>query len=180
MTVCPVCAHQQLQGLECEVCGKQLGQARVADAPVAALPELERTSFPAATVAAVVPLADLETTGFVTGPDLPAVRIVDVEPTAFSPIGAVPAEAMADLDRARHLDPEPPTALPLQRVCRYCKNVQAEGNTCDRCGMLLPGKGFASPAGAVGPTGEGQVLKCLQCGTRVEAGAICSGCGIVA
>jgi hypothetical protein len=152
----------------------------VADAPVAALPELERTSFAAVTVAAAPPLAELETTGFAVGPDLPAVRIVDVEWTAFSPVGAVPMEAMGDLDRGRHVDDGPRTELPSTRVCRYCKNVQAVGSTCDRCGMLLPGEGFAQPTVAAGPNGSGETIKCLQCGSRVEVGAICGGCGIVA
>lgn len=178
MTVCPVCAHPQLQGVECEVCGKALIAARPLHAPVAPLPELERTAFAPANGPAAPPLPDLETTRLVSGPDLPQVRVVDVEWTAFSPAGAVSVETMGDLDRGRHVDDGPRTALPLIRVCRYCKNTQAEGSTCDRCGMLLPGEGFTPKAAPSATSGE--TIKCLQCGSRVVVGEICGGCGIVA
>lgn len=180
MTVCPVCAHQQLQGLECEVCGKQLRPARAVDVPVGALPELERTSFAAVAAPAAAPLAELEPTRFVSGPELPAVRVVDVELTAFSPVGEVPVAALGELERGRFLDDGVRTELPLTQVCRYCKNPQAQGSTCDRCGMLLPGHAFVEGAATAGTDGEGRTVKCLQCGSRVEVGQVCGGCGVIA
>lgn len=180
MIVCPVCEHQQAQGAECEVCGKRFGNARVADLPVAALPELERTAFGAAPPVTVSALPDLETTRLSAGPDLPPVRLVDVEGTALAPVGEVAVERVPDVELGRYVDTGPRTPLSLTRVCRYCKNTQAEGLTCDRCGMLLPAASFEPLEAAPARPGEEEIVKCLQCGSRVVVGQVCGGCGIQA
>lgn len=178
MTVCPVCEHPQVQGNECEVCGKQLGAAAVVAAPVQSLPELEQTSFAAAPPLAVAAMAELEPNRFLSGPDLPAMRLMDVELTALAPVGAVAVEGLAELDSGRYLDNGPRTQLPAARVCRYCQNVQPEGAVCIRCGMKLPAL-TAQPLAAVplAPE-EAPLIKCPQCGSRVHLGETCGGCGI--
>jgi hypothetical protein len=180
MTVCPVCEHQQAQGSECEVCGKRFGSSKVAELPVTALPELERTAFGAAPVVGVTALPELEATRLAAGPDLPLVRLVDVEGTALAPVGEVAVERLPEVDLGRYVDTGPRTPLSLTRVCRYCKNTQAEGLTCDRCGMLLPSAALEASEPAASRPGEEEIIKCPQCGSRVAVGQVCGGCGILA
>jgi hypothetical protein len=181
MIVCPVCEHPQAQGSECEVCGKQLARAPAPAAPVAPLPEIERTAFTAAPELPGVALDGLETTGWKSGPDLPAVKLVDVEPTVAPAVGEVPVQAVAELESGRWVDTGPRTQV-TARVCRYCRNVQPEGLSCNRCGMMLPPviSAAGQEAAAPGRRAEAQVVKCLQCGSRVEKGEVCGGCGVVA
>lgn len=178
MIVCPVCEHPQVQATECEVCGKQLGRTAVSTAPVSPLPELEQTSFHPAPAVAVVAITDLEPNRLLAGPDLPAMRLSDVERTALAPAGAVAVESMGDMDSGRYVDSGPRTQLPTSRVCRYCQNVQADGAICARCGMRLPTLAAEPVVAAPSARAEAQVIKCRQCGSRVQVGQICGGCGI--
>ena len=178
--ICPVCEHQQDFGVECEVCGKDLGglgdlgpppvleerveglevtvPERLGDVPVEKLGELEVTHFAAVNVA----------------PD----QTPDVEHTGMAPVGDVPIERV-DLSEDRVLDDGQRTPYVEGPVtCRYCRNVQATGTLCDRCGMKLPI--VAAPVVAVMGTmlGDPDVkVRCRACGAQTKAGGRCSDCG---
>ncbi|MGZ3459004.1 MAG: hypothetical protein ACXU86_10935, partial [Archangium sp.] len=140
MIICPMCEHQQAEGIECEVCGKKLTAAAPVVVAVALLPELEQTQL--AGGRAPVPVAaisDLELTA------QPPVRGVAVQPVPeldtgrSAAAGNVLVEPMQDMDTGRELSDGQRTAVPTgPAVCRYCRNVQESGAVCDRCGMRLP------------------------------------------
>lgn len=182
MIICPVCEHQQAQGDECDNCGKKLQVPRtVAAAAVATLPELEQTHHqggraPVETQA----LPELDSTRQKAGPDLPAQLVQDLEHTRAAPIDKVSVEALPDLDTGRAADDGVRTAAPTGAVvCRYCRNVQAEGLVCDRCGMRLPRarptQAAATPGGAV--DGEAPWIPCQKCRTPTRPNKLCTVCG---
>jgi ribosomal protein L32 len=161
MIICPVCEHQQAQGIECEVCGKRFAEERTPAVAVAALPGLEQTQIaggraPVAT--AVVP--DLEVTRQQSSPD------VAVQP-------------VPELDTGRAPTVGARTAAPTAVVCRYCRNVQASGAICDRCGMKLPKVRLESQE-AREPARlpeAGAWVPCPKCHAHARAGRVCTDCG---
>ncbi|MBI3183810.1 MAG: hypothetical protein HYZ28_16860 [Myxococcales bacterium] len=176
MIVCPVCEHQQQQGLECEACGKVFSRAKVPSLPVEPVAGLEQNLLadPRAQVASQ-PLGELERNAVLSGPDLPVVRVAELEHHAERKAGEVAVEQVDGLDRAREPAEErsapPPADGPV--TCRYCRNVQAEGAMCDRCGMRLP-RAAALPAPAPGVE---EVTRCRKCGSPALADQRCPECG---
>lgn len=178
MIVCPVCEHQQSFGVECEVCGKDLGALgdlgpppvptlpvdglevtvpeRVGDVPVERFGELEVNQLPAA----------------------PAVndRLAELEPSRAD-VGDVPVERVADLAEERAPDDGVRTAAPGdQLTCRYCRTVQlaSQGYVCGRCGMALP---RARPTALVVEALAPEWTRCRSCGAPAKAGERCGDCG---
>lgn len=184
MIICPVCEHPQAQGDECDNCGKKLLVPKAAAAvAVPTLPELEQTHHLGGRVAVEAPiLPELDQTRQQAGPDLPPQAVQDMETTRTAPIGAVRVEAVPEMDTGRVADDGVRTAAPTGAVvCRYCRNVQAEGMVCERCGMRLP---RARPtAGATAAKGAGASaedltwLPCQKCRTPTRPNKICTVCG---
>jgi hypothetical protein len=87
---------------------------------------------------------------------------------------AVGVEAFEGLEASRHVDVEPRVQVSEASglTCRYCKNVQATGLVCERCGMRLPRVGALVPVGQA--EGEG---RCRACGVVVTPGERCRECG---
>lgn len=181
MVTCPVCEHTQAQGDECENCGKQLRAARAVEVPVVRMVELEATAVAARGLRVqAAPLEELERTKLPSGPELPAQSMADVEPTRGAPVGRVEVQGLPDLDLGRSQDDGVRTVLPVgQVVCRYCRNVQAGGLLCERCGMRLPvvPRALAAAPPRAGEE-EGQV-RCQECGSRAHAGRRCGNCGVL-
>lgn len=183
MIICPLCEHQQLQGDECDSCGKKLQAPRPVAVPVAPLVELEQTQFAggrAAVATEVVP--ELELTRQRSGPDLPPQVVPDLAPTLIdkAALAAVPVEQMPDIDTGRAEDDGVRTMAPIGPVvCRYCRNVQSEGMVCDKCGMRLPRARIDVPTQAKGPGGgEGtNWVSCPRCYTPNRPGRTCATCG---
>lgn len=159
MIVCPLCEHQQAQGTECDGCGKVLVSGGAAKVEVSPLPELELSRVRA-------------------GPDLPAVRLPDLEATGAPGVGPVPVQPLPELEAGRAPADGTRTAAPVGPVtCRYCRNVQAEGAVCERCGMRLPK--LAAPVEARGPAPKGEAVwtRCRKCGAPAKGGERCGDCG---
>lgn len=183
MIICPVCEHQQAQGDECDNCGKKLQVPKAAAAvAVPTLPELEQTQHLGGRVAVDAPvLAELDHTRQQAGPDLPPQVVQDMETTRAAPVDKITVEAVPELDTGRAPDDGVRTAAPTGAVmCRYCRNVQAEGMVCDRCGMRLP---RARPAAATGAKVTGisaedlNWIPCQKCRTPTRPNKICQICG---
>lgn len=178
MTICPLCAHQQVQGNECDQCGRLLVEAPAVEIAAGGLPGLEATalvsSSPAPAPAAM--LETIETNQLASGPDLPPLHLVELEQTAMAPVGEVAVQALGEVDLGRYVDTSPRTQVSV-RACRYCGNVQPQGGLCNRCGGMIPKLELVkSPAAAARRAGEAEMMRCKQCGGRVEVGTIC-GCG---
>lgn len=184
MTVCPVCEHAQQFGLECEVCGKDLsalsGLGALPPPPIAIerVLELEVTVPDRVGDVALENFSELEQNAFARVEATPD-RTPDLETSRLAPVGDVAVERVTDLAEDRAADDGVRTAAPQGQVtCRYCKNVQASGSLCERCGMKLPTalKGLAPEVpvsewvrcracGAPGPVKE----RCRECGRVIEA-----------
>lgn len=182
MIICPVCEHQQVQGDECDQCGKRLQAPRPVAVAVAPLPELEQTQVAggrAAVQVEVVP--ELELTRQKAGPDLPLEAVPDLARTHVDKraLAAVPVEQMPDMDTGRAEDDGVRTMAPIGPVvCRYCRNVQAEGMVCDRCGMRLPRARTEAPAQTRGASEEGSGwVSCPRCRSLNRPGRSCATCG---
>ncbi|HYI00051.1 hypothetical protein [Hyalangium sp.] len=182
MIICPVCEHPQAQGDECDNCGKKLQVAKIAAAvAVPTLAELEQTHHMGGRVAVDAPvMAELDHTRQQAGPDLPAQSVQDLEVTRMAPVDKVSVEAVPELDTGRAVDDGVRTAAPTGAVvCRYCRNVQAEGMVCDKCGMRLPR--VRPTAAAKGPGGVSEEdltwLPCKKCRTPTRPNKICTVCG---
>jgi hypothetical protein len=180
MIICPVCEHQQAQGEECDNCGKKFQAPRDATVAVAPLPELEQTHHVGGRVAVeAAPLPELDHTHQKAGPDLPPQWVQDLEATRAAPIDKVNVEVVPELDTGRAPDDGVRTAAPTDAVvCRYCRNVQAEGLVCDRCGMRLP-RARPTPAAAQTPGASEDVtwMPCPKCRTPNRPNKICTVCG---
>jgi ribosomal protein L32 len=127
-------------------------------------------------------LPELDQTRQQAGPDLPPQAVPDIETTRTAPIGAVNVEAVPELDTGRVADDGVRTAAPTGAVvCRYCRNVQAEGMVCDRCGMRLPRvrpTAAATAAKGAGVPAEDLLwLPCPRCRTPTRPNKICTVCG---
>jgi methionyl-tRNA synthetase len=70
-------------------------------------------------------------------------------------------------------------ALPTGAItCRYCRNVQATGSICEKCGMRLPVVIIVPQAtGAPAKKGEPVSARCRACGAPAKAGERCGDCG---
>ncbi|ADO71733.1 conserved uncharacterized protein [Stigmatella aurantiaca DW4/3-1] len=182
MIICPMCEHSQAQGSECENCGKKLQQApQAAAVAVATLPELEQTQHTGGRAA--VPselLPELDFTRQKAGPDLPAQVLPEMETTRAAPVAPVNIEVVQDLDTGRAASDGVRTAAPTGAVvCRYCRNVQAEGLVCERCGMRLP-RARVAPGAEARKGGSEEELAwkpCQKCRTPTRPGKLCSVCG---
>ncbi len=176
MIVCPVCEHQQAQGVECEVCGKRLvAGVSPADLAIPAVEGLEPTLH-AAIDAAPDRVVDLEPTHH--APTAPASLDVtpDLEATHAAPVDVQVAPA-PDIERIGADVPDDlPTMLPAFATCRYCRTPAMPGERlCSRCGMRLPN--IAEPGGAgAGPAPVAPRI--CSCGTVLGPGAsLCPNCG---
>jgi methionyl-tRNA synthetase len=186
MIICPVCEHQQAQGDECDNCGKKLQVPKVAAAvAVPTLPELEQTHHVGGRVAVEAPIIpELDHTRQQAGPDLPVQVVPDMETTRAAPIDKVSVEMVPEMDTGRAPDDGVRTAAPTGAVtCRYCRNVQAEGMVCDKCGMRLPkarpaaGSAAAAKEAAAVAAEELTWLPCQKCRTPTRPNKICTVCG---
>lgn len=182
MTVCPVCEHPQPFGFECDVCGRDLSGALegLGPPPVAVerVAELEVTIPDRIGDVGIDAVAELEANAFAKV-EVVSERTPDLETSSIAPVGEVAVERLTDFADDRAADDGVRTAAPSgQVVCRYCKNVQASGSVCERCGMKLPTalKTLAPEipqsewvrchaCGAPGPIGE----RCRECGRVVTA-----------
>ncbi len=180
MIICPVCEHQQAQGEECDNCGKRLQAARAVAVAVPTLPELEQTQHSGGKVPVEAPvLPELDHTRQKVGPDLPPQAVQDLEATRAAPVGQVSVQGLAELDTGRAPDDGVRTAAPTGAVtCRYCRNVQATGLVCDRCGMRLPRARLATAPAAQGAVDDDAPwMPCPKCRTPNRPQRLCTVCG---
>lgn len=179
MIICPVCEHPQAQGEECDQCGKRLVRPRPTAAAVLPLPELELTPHAGGKApVAVEQVAELAATRVAPVPAVPAERVPDLEPTRSAPAGNVVNASLLELETGREQDDGVRTAVSTgAATCRYCRNVQAEGLVCEKCGMRLPRlrPAFAAPR----EEAEGAWGRCPRCHTRGRTGRACTDCGTV-
>lgn len=176
MIQCPVCEHQQPAADECEVCGKRLAAPVVSNAPISTMLELEQTALvrPGLPVQAQ-PMPELEQTRAARVGEVAVAGIAELERTHVDAVPEVAVLPVLDLDTGRAEDDGVRTQLPVGKVvCRYCRNEQASGAICERCGMRLP-KVAATPV--VMLPGDEEYTLCSDCGTRGLVGKRCPGCG---
>ena len=183
MIVCPVCEHQQDFGVECDVCGKNLGGLDDLGPPPVQeqrLDGLEVTMHQPSGEVPVERVGELEVTAH--APVQVAVEVTpDLELNRQADAGPVAVQRMAEMQVDRVPDDGQRTVLPSGPItCRYCRNVQETGAVCDRCGMRLPKVRMAS----AGPTQEalvaaGERTKCPKCNSPAHAGRACVTCGSI-
>ncbi|MCC6336057.1 MAG: hypothetical protein IT380_18965 [Myxococcales bacterium] len=176
---CPVCDHEQAFGLECDVCGKELGGLGALGPPPVAITPVEglEATIPGRVGEVLVErLGDLEST---RSPDVQvAVQAMpDVEQNRAAPVGEVPVERV-ELTVDRVPDDGIRVALPSGPItCRYCRNVQATGSLCERCGMRLPLAIIVPQAPGAPKKAEPAHARCRACGAPATAGERCGDCG---
>src|SRR5262249_32079979 len=176
MRPCPVC-ESPVSGWTCEVCGKELGAAPAASAPVAALEGLEPTELPGLPTLgiAIDSAQDLEPTLQPAAPEVPGERVPGWEAGDATGGIDVPAGGLLDVDLGRELAVAAPTRVPASITCRYCRHVQVTGLFCDRCGYRPPRAPAPSEAAAATPV---ERLACPRCFERNPADrARCGACG---
>ena len=161
----------------CEVCGHALPVAEAPEAPVAPLLDLEAVSVASPGPELGPPLLELEPTRF--APTVAPESWSEGEWERSQPTGVpdVAAGGLVDLDSGREAPAErtPPTLGPM--TCRYCRNVQASGLLCERCGLRLP---WGPALGGVARAPEAELLvRCQACGERTYPHERCSSCGSV-
>jgi hypothetical protein len=178
MSICPLC-EAPAQSRVCEVCGHAF--AAEATAPAAELPPVEGLDIPqrAEGPTAVSPLLDLEPTRFdSTAVPAPLAAEEDMawERTQLDTVGDVTAGGLAELDSGREPADTDRTPPPFASVtCRYCRNVQAAGLLCERCGMRLPWSAKAAPT--LPPLDAEALVRCPRCGVRTYQRERCASCG---
>lgn len=179
--ICPVCEHNQVFGVECEVCGKELGGiGDLGPPPVREerVEGLEVTLYAPQGEVAVEKLGELEVTHF-AAVQVTAEQTPDVEYTAQAPVGAVSVERLGEMQVDRVPDDGQRTVLPTGPVpCRYCRHVQASGVMCERCGMRLPV--VVEEVGLIVGVAEGRIelkTRCKACGAPALGGQRCGDCG---
>ena len=173
MIVCPVCEHAQLQGADCEVCGKRLvAGLSAADLAIPPVDGLEPTlQQPADAIEERMP--DLEPTLRSANGAFVEERTPDLEATRAAPVD-VDAPPVPDLERTDLQIPgDAPTAVPEVVVCRYCRTPAAPGDRmCARCGVRLP------LVSAAPPENVSDQLRVCSCGTTLRPdAALCPSCG---
>lgn len=178
MRPCPVC-EAPVTGWQCEVCGKQVGPSPAAANLTAPLEGLEPTQLPPSEVLGlpIDPAPGLEPTATSPVPEIPGEPLLGWELTHASAAPEVGAGGLADLDTGRAAPQGPPSVAPSVVTCRYCRNVQARGLFCDRCGMRLP---WAAPATAAAPASADATEQrvCRRCGERSPVSMErCGACG---
>ena len=177
MVTCPVCEHQQAVASECEVCGRNLmGVAGAPPLVVERLPDLEVTLQEAVPLAAAEAMPELENhrSGAVAAPAIEVVPDLD----RIAPVGEVPYLPLNDLSEDRAPDDGVRTALPTGAMtCRYCRNVQAHGLVCEKCGMRL--RVSAALTAATSAKALAEQRRCRACGAPVTLGDRCGECGRV-
>lgn len=163
MRPCPVC-EAPVTGWMCEVCGKQVGPSPGASSLMAPLEGLESTQLPLDGLAPPTETTPgLEPTLASPVPDVPAEPLPDWEATRSGGAPEMAAGGMDELDRGRATSEGPPATVPPVATCRYCRNVQASGLFCDRCGMRLPWVVRAAASVTVQST---DLRVCKRCGER--------------
>ncbi len=179
--ICPLCEHQQDFGVECDVCGKDLGGLDALGPPPVALQVvegLEATIGERVGEVALDAVTDLEVTTFSVG-EVAVGSMTDMERTENAPVGAMVAERVPDMTDDRAADDGARTAAPTGAVtCRYCRNEQAEGLLCEKCGMRLPK--VAMPVIAASPSRRARApesVRCRACGAPAKTGQRCTECG---
>jgi len=175
MQLCPVCETPVVARL-CEVCGHAFPAANAPELPVSPLVDLE-VPVPSPGLTAVLPLPELEPTRFATAPVSEAWSEVEWERSQGARVPDIAAGGLADLDSGREAPSlERTLTSPGPVTCRYCRNVQASGLLCERCGLRLPW----SPRRTVADRVEAEALvRCRQCGERTFPRPRCAGCGAV-
>ncbi len=178
---CPVCEHEQAFGIECDVCGKALGGLDGLGPPPVREERLEGLEATIPERLGEVPvekMGDLELSRFAPVQVAPDVT-PDLELSRAPDVGNVPVERVADLTIDRVPDDGQRTVLPQGPLtCRYCRNVQATGVICERCGMRLPAVQVAPQVvGGVMLNDEDLKVRCRACGAPATAGKKCTDCG---
>jgi rRNA maturation protein Nop10 len=175
MQLCPVCEAPVVANV-CDVCGHALAVASLPEVPLPRLLDLEVPLTAEGGPAAVLVLSELEPTRFAATASEEDWSEVEWERTCVGGVPDIAAGGLADLDTGReapaaeHTPPSDGTV-----TCRYCRNVQASGLLCERCGLRLP---WSRPAArATDPAQPQAVLACPQCGARTVQGRRCSNCG---
>lgn len=164
MRPCPVC-EAPVTGWACEVCGKQVGPSPAAANLTAPLEGLEPTQLPVDGLGlAIEPAPGLEPTATSAVPEVPGEPLLGWEATHAVIAPDVRPGGLPDLDPGRAAPEGPPAVAPAVATCRYCRNVQASGLFCDRCGMRLPWAPAPSPGVAAAGSTERRV--CKRCGER--------------
>ncbi len=174
MQLCPLCEAPVVAAV-CEVCGHCFTAPRTAEAPVSPLLDLD-VQLTAAGPTPVSALSDLEPTRFPAAVVAEEWSEVEWERSQMAAAPDIVAGGLADLDTGREVSTSartPPNVGPV--TCRYCRNVQASGLLCERCGLRLPWAQPVSP----GPSESGALVRCAQCGARTHAGQRCSSCGML-
>jgi hypothetical protein len=177
MNACPVCEAPVVARV-CDVCGHAFGEA---GGPEQSVPQLEDLEVTGTSVGAVstVPLSDLEPTRLASA--TPAVAAVwpenEWERTAVGEVPDVAAGGLAELDTGREAPASEHTPPTLASVtCRYCRNMQASGLLCDRCGMRLPWSA-RFPTAVAPQLNPDTLVRCQRCGERTYQRERCSSCG---
>jgi hypothetical protein len=121
----------------------------------------------------------LEPTSTAPVPEVPGEPLLGWEVTQMGAGPDVGAGGLLDLDTGRAAPEGPPAVAPSVVTCRYCRNVQASGLFCDRCGMRLPWAAPAAAAKAAGSAADVEERRtCKRCGERSPASMErCGGCG---
>ena len=181
MIVCPVCETHVEFGFECEVCGKDLSAVLGALPPppiaIQKMPDLEVTIPERIGDIPIERAPDVEVTAFAKAGEVASAPIPDFEKTAADKIGEINVLPIDDMSEDRVPDDGVRTAIqagPL--TCRYCKNVQAEGSICEKCGMKLPKVAVAK---VVDPKKKKLEVwtRCRSCAAPALGGTNCSECG---
>jgi len=181
MIICPMCEHQQAQGIECEVCGKKLSVAAPVAVAVVPLPEMELTQLPGGRAPVpVAAIADLELTRQQAVGAVAVQPVSDLDTGRSAPVGNIVSAPVQDLDSGRALSDGHRTAAPTgPAICRYCRTPQESGLVCDRCGMRLIKLRTPPPQARAGEglVAAGEWTKCTKCHTNARAGRACVSCG---
>lgn len=181
MIVCPVCETQVEFGFECEVCGKDLSGFLGAMPPppvtIQKLADLEQTIPDRVGEIAIERAPDVEVTAFAKTAEVAQAPMADFEKTTQDAVGDIAVLPIDGIAEDRVPDDGVRTAIPTGPLtCRYCKNVQATGSLCERCGMKLP---FVAVAAVVGPPKRKIEVwaRCKACASPALGGEPCRECG---
>ena len=182
MIVCPVCENHVELGFECEVCGKDLsgalGSLPPAPVTIQKMADLEVTIPERVGEVPIERAPDVEVTAFAKAGEVASAPMPDFEKTVADKIGEIPVLPIDDISEDRVPDDGVRTAIgtgPL--TCRYCKNVQAAGSICDKCGMKLPQVAVAAVAAGTKKKKLDVWTRCRACAAPALGGENCRECG---